>query len=111
MESLFPSKAPALVVEIHVAAYLVPGHKRVDDHRSAGYLGHQAVGQPDDPVDLSQPEAEEGKRMQGQTVIVQLITEGSKIWFNKVIFSKQTDNKNSCLLFQINQEVYLYHGF
>ena len=41
---------------IPVPAYLVPGHKHVAGHRACR-LVHLVVGQPNDPVDLTQPEA------------------------------------------------------
>ena len=42
---------------IHPAAALLSEHKHVANHRAA-HLGHLLVGQPNDPVDLNQPEAE-----------------------------------------------------
>ena len=52
---------------IHVPAYLVPEHKHVAGHR-ARRLVHLVVGQPNDPVDLTQPGVEGEKAAKGGTV-------------------------------------------
>ena len=89
------------------AVHLLPGHKHVADH-SVRRLGRLVVGQPNDPVDLThQPGAEGDKDAKGGSHSP--VSDGRLK--DMVVQTQLKQMENSCLLFQINQEVQLYHGF